>query len=285
MDAVDVPHDRIKQLYGLSLPVIGLEVHGNELRITMPPLAKQELVDAIDLFCSSSSRTLRQCQALAGYVNWALNVYPKLRPGLALLYAKIGGEFHPHRSISLNAQVRRDLLWLAKRIRSSDGVFLLESIAWRMDEADITIESDACLTGFGFWCRELNKGFYAGTLSNISPTHNFFHEAYAVVCAFHWVCSEGIEGLRRVIIKSDNTNTVDIFNSLKAHSIYSDLLKFAVELLMTFDVELRVVHVPGDVNLVADALSRFQFDEVGGLQPSLVVSQYQPPAVMAGPQY
>ena len=162
---------------------------------------------------------------------------------------------------------------------------MLESIAWHMDEADITIESDACLAGFGFWCIELNKGFYAETLPNISPTHIFFHEAYAVVCAFHWVCSEGIAGLRRVVIRSDNTNTVDIFNSLKAHGVYNDLLKFVVELLMTFDVELRVVHIPGDANLIADALSRFQLEEVARLKPSLIVSPYQPPAVMAEAQH
>ena len=152
---------------------------------------------------------------------------------------------------------------------------------WHMEEADLTIELDTCLSGYSFWCIKLNKGFYAATSSDILPTHIFFHKAYAVVCALHWACGEGIDGLRRVVIKSDNTNTVDIFNSLKAHGIYNDLLKFVVGLLMDHDVELRIIHIPRDTNLIADALSCFQLDEVARLKPSLVVTRYQPPAVLA----
>ena len=271
----------MKQLYGKSLPIIGLEVNGNALQITMPEAAKLELVNSLDAFCQSSHRTLCQCQALAGYVNWVLNVFPRLRPGLASLYAKMGGDYHPNRSITLNAQIRHNLLWLTNKMRASDGIFLFDSIAWRVDEANLTFESDACLTGFAFWCVELDEGYYSETLTIVSPEHIFFHEAYAIVCALHWACHSGINGLRRVIIRYDNTNTVNIFHSLKATGIYNHLLQFAVSLLMHTDVDLRVIHIPGDMNCIADHLSRFCFDKACILRPSLKISQYQPPAILA----
>ena len=162
LDSVDVPHDRAKQLFGTSLPIIGLEVNRNALQITMPKAAK--------------------------------------------------------------------------------------------------LESE--------------------TLPMISMAHIFFHEAYAVVCALHCACHSGAENLRRVVICTDNTNTVDIFSSLKASGIYNHLLQFAVSLLMQTKVDLRVVHIPGDTNHIADHLSRFCVDVARALHPTLKIMQSQPPAIM-----
>ena len=50
----------------------------------MPEDAKQLLVQSIDNFCTLRlhtkriSRSLCCCQALAGHVNWALNIFPHL---------------------------------------------------------------------------------------------------------------------------------------------------------------------------------------------------------------
>ena len=112
LDAIDFPHDCIKQLYGKSLPVIGLEVNGNELQITMPATSKFDLVNTLDSFCQSAHQTLCQCQAIAGYVSWVLKVFPKLCLGLASLYSKT----NPNRSVTINAQIRHDLLWLTTKI-------------------------------------------------------------------------------------------------------------------------------------------------------------------------
>ena len=100
MDDINVPHRRPKQTWSEAEPVIGLEVNGNLLMITMPPEAKTALLTALDDFTRTRSRaarntqTLRRCQAIAGHVNWALNVFPLLKPGLCRLYDKLSTSDH-----------------------------------------------------------------------------------------------------------------------------------------------------------------------------------------------
>lgn len=84
------------------------------------------------------------------------------------------------------------------------------------------------------------------------------------------------------MIRCDNTNTVDIFQTLRAHRLYNELLKFAVDLLMTHEVDLRVVRIPGEKNGVADALSRFKFDEARKMHNTLSIAPFQPPVIITG---
>ena len=110
----------------------------------------------------------------------------------------------------------------------------------------------------------------------------FFHEASAVLCALHWWCQFGLKDARRIVIYSDNTNTVDIFHSLKARGPYNELLKLAVDFLMERDLDLRVLHVAGVDNPIADALSRRLLTTAARLRPTLNISYYSPPAMFAG---
>ncbi|KAF8223351.1 hypothetical protein L208DRAFT_1317156 [Tricholoma matsutake] len=56
----------------------------------MPPDACHDLIAAICSFANTHQcRTLRDFQHLAGWVNWALNAYPLLHPGLSCLYEKM----------------------------------------------------------------------------------------------------------------------------------------------------------------------------------------------------
>jgi hypothetical protein len=74
------------------------------------------------------------------------------------------------------------------------------------------------------------------------------------------------------IIFTDNSNTVDIFNTLRALPPYNHLLKTAVDILNLGDHDLRVLHVPGVDNEVADALSRAKFHHALDLTPGLKIS-------------
>ena len=51
---------------------------------------------------------------------------------------------------------------------------------------------------------------------------------------------------------------------------------------MCYEVDLRVVHIPGQYNEIADALLQFHFQDALQSQPTLVLTAYQPPAMIAG---
>lgn len=92
-DELGVPHEEKKQVAGSPLTIIGFEVDFNKMTITMPSDAQQDLITAIRSFAHfGQRRSLREFQSLAGWINWALNAYPLLRPGLSVLYSKISGK-------------------------------------------------------------------------------------------------------------------------------------------------------------------------------------------------
>jgi hypothetical protein len=63
---------------------------------------------------------------------------------------------------------------------------------------------------------------------------------------------------------------------LSALPSYNVLLREAVNLLVDGSHDLRVLHVPGIDNCVADALLRADFDRALSLQPNLTIHRFEP---------
>lgn len=258
LDFSGVSHEFIEQLSALTLPVLGILVNGNEMTFTMTDDTEQKLIQSVDDFVQSKMKSLWACHALTGYVNWSLNVYPCLLPSLASLYSKMTGPYKPHKYIHINEDIVWDLSWLLHRLQNSSGVFLLQLVAWHLHEADLEIITDATLTGIGMWSLTILITFHGPVLSTCIDSHIFFHKAFIVCCAIHWAADLVWQSeccFCRVVISTDNSNTVNIFNSLKAPGVFNDLLKYVVNILMDHDFDLCVIHILGMSNTVADLLS------------------------------
>jgi hypothetical protein len=109
----------------------------------------------------------------------------------------------------------------------------------------------------------------------------FYFEALAVCSAI--IGATTLSPIpKRLAVFTDNSNTVDIFNSLRATPSYNDILKTAISHLIDFHIDLRVAHIPGAENVVADALSRFENARALAACPGLSISPFQPPRVTLG---
>ena len=86
----------------------------------------------------------------------------------------------------------------------------------------------------------------------------------------------------KVVIYTDNLNTVQIFNSLTCLPDYNHILHRAVNIVLSHNLNLRVLHVPGDQNIVADALSHCLFSSALDIVPQLKISPFEPPQWMLG---
>ena len=120
---------------------------------------------------------------MGGWVNWALNVYPLLRPYLNNFYHKISGAHNPTRCIWVNNSVRDDFAWAVHHIESSTGVHILRSSDWDPSLADFTAYCDACPNGLGFWYPALDIGFHSPTPADSQMSSIFYFEALCVFCA------------------------------------------------------------------------------------------------------
>ena len=93
-DNLGIPYKEKKQISGKVLTIIGIEVDTNLLTLTLPPENKSELVTHLKDFARTPEGNgvkyaLKDFQRLAGWFNWALNVYPLLKPALSNVYAKM----------------------------------------------------------------------------------------------------------------------------------------------------------------------------------------------------
>src|SRR6202050_5274645 len=188
-DEIGLPHEEEKQISGSCIPIIGFEVDPNALTITMSGAKRLKLVEACTAFTIRGARkTLREFQRLQGWVNWALNVYPLLRPALCESYSKILGKSRPNAPIRVNNTMRRELCWFIDHVKLSNGIHMLKSVEWSpYDRMATTLigYADASGTSMGIWF----LGKYAGYQCPL-PTEGpkdliFFYEALAVYSAFH----------------------------------------------------------------------------------------------------
>ena len=206
-----------------------------------------------------------------------------MKPALSNVYAKISGKTESHAKIFVSKAVVRDLEWFGTHVDRSDGVYLFQDVDWSEQQADIIAYTDACLSGLAFFLKHSKEGFQC-VIPRCPPKNTIFYfEALAVVSAV-----EAVTRLpsipSRLLVYSDNTNTVDIFHTLRSLPPYNDLLKFTVSLLLKFNISLRVMHVPGVENAIADALSRFENAKAVSECSGLTISPFQPPRVAMGPE-
>ncbi|PIL36254.1 hypothetical protein GSI_01916 [Ganoderma sinense ZZ0214-1] len=255
-DDLGLAHDRPKQEHDLRLAWIGFEIDANSSYATLPENARLKLLAALDDFCGPSRgrrRTLAEFQSLAGYVNWALNVFPLLRPALSNLYHKIADKHERFATIHVNKAVRTELTWMAAHVRSLPGIRILSQSVW--SPADLTPNSihdefalvDASGIGLGLYFPWHHLGFFCPTPDNIPTNGIFFPEALAICSAIHKLTAWRSIGrhIKRIAILSDNTNAVSIFQSLRADPAYNPILMSAVDVLLTNESEHRVDHIPG----------------------------------------
>ncbi|KAJ7222738.1 hypothetical protein B0H12DRAFT_1031238, partial [Mycena haematopus] len=285
-DALGIPHSEDKQVFGVELVVIGFLVDSRKMRVTIPDEARAAFVAELRRWTAKSKhgvrRTLHEWQALAGYANWVFNVFPLLKPALCNVYAKMEGKDRAEASIFVNEAVRADLTWLADHVENADGILLIKSVDFHPDEANLRIFCDASTHGdgrggMGFYIPALGLGFQSGLPTGINPALKiFFYEALCVCAALHHAATLLPTGAR-LTIYTDSSNSVSMFNSLKALPAYNDILKSAVDVLLARDIDLRVLHVAGKLNSVADAISRWKNDIAIALVPGLTIHPFTPP--------
>ena len=274
-DELGIPHKLKKQIFGSELEVLGIEVNADSLTFTLPKESKDRLSEELLAWSNKGVRKkVKEWQQIAGWLNWTFNVFPLLRPSLNGVYDKLKGKEQDAR-VWANTNIREDLLWAKARLDELSGVRLFKSMMWEVDEATCVAETDACPQGFAFWYPSLSQGFSTTTPHDTPSNQIIFYEALAVLSVLEDTQHRFPSG-SKIAIFCDNSVTVAMFNSLKALPEYNCILKAAVDILLRCDFQLRVLHVAGELNIVADALSRAEFMKALRAHPGLIIKTFEP---------
>jgi len=283
-DKLNIPHKEKKQIFGLSLMVIGIEVNVNALSMTMPADMLNELILAIQEFVSANRKfMLHEWQRPTGWINWSLNMFPLLRPTLNNFYAKISGKCSPDKYIRINNTMCADLLWAIQHLKSNPGVCLIHHLQWDISSADVIIYYHVCLDSMGFWLPEKCISYYPPVPESTTDEQIFYFEALCVLSAIHHATDFlHVPPSSRILIYTDNDNTIVIFNTLQCLPWYNPILIDAASISITSGIHLRVLHIPGDLNYVANVISCKKFLLAQQYIPGITISSFLPPQLLLG---
>ena len=135
----------------------------------------------------------------------------------------------------------------------------------------------------GFWLPDKCVSYYSPVPEETTDEHIFYYEALCVLSAIHDVtetlCAPPTS---KILIYTDNNNTVAIFNTLQCLPHYNLILTNAANICMMTNIHLRVLHIPGELNTVADAISQNNFALAQNYVPDLIISPFLPPQLLLG---
>ena len=152
---------------------------------------------------------------------------------------------------------------------------------WDPDNTDLVAYCDASLDSLGYWFPGLSAGFWSVIPDDHPKDTIFYFEALSVPSAILHSTSFRFT-ITKLTVYTDNLNTVQIFNSFSALPTYNEILKAAVDHLLSDinnPIQLRVIHVPGHSNTIADALSRGELHTVVDAVPGIVIDLFTPPRI------
>ena len=108
----------------------------------------------------------------------------------------------------------------------------------------------------------------------------FFFEALAVCCKN--LLTQSFQKTTRLIVYTNNTNTLDIFALPAAKPIYNRILMCSIDMLLEDELDLQVFHILGKDNLIADTLSQYKNGLTTTLSLGLIMGTFLPPQDVLG---
>ena len=235
------------EFIGIILDSINLEAR----------LSKEKLRDFSELLLSwrnKRSCVKRELLSIIGKLSYACQVVPYGRPFLRRLIDKASSVKSLNNRVHLSSSDREDLSWWLDLLNNWNGVSMFTVLEWEY-LPDFELTSDAAKSlGFGIvfgneWC-------YSAWPSKMDPQINI-----AVLELVPVVLAASLWGKfwqrKKILFHIDNKAVVDSLNSgLPKDRHLAFLVRKLSIYAMKFSFRFKAVHIPGKVNIAADALSR-----------------------------
>lgn len=262
------------------LSFLGIEIDSVQMVFRLPADKLSKLVDMIDGFCSVRKVTLRQLQSLLGLMVFACRVLPMGRTFSRRLSLATRGASRPDHRIRLTKHLKGDLLVWREFLHSYNGRTCCQEPEVSSD--DIALFTDASgSVGFGAildteWCAESWPESWR--CSELCRNLTLLELFPIVVAVEIW---GGALQNKRVCFWTDNLSVVHCISRLTSSSPpVLALLRHLVLRCLQHNIWFRARHVPGKCNLVADALSRFLWQEFRELLPGAAQQGHRCPSFL-----
>jgi len=245
---------------------LGLQIDSIEQTVSIPQNKLVSVKAKVQHALQSEKLTLREIQSLIGSLQF---VCKAVSPGRAFLRRLIGltcGVTSPHVKLTITNGAKCDLrMWLVF-LESFNGVSIIPDQFWFGSE-DLSLFTDACKT-VGFAGYFEGKWFNGRWPEGVSSSSSIAWLEFFPVVAAIALWGHMLKG-KRIILRSDNQTVVSIINKQTSRcSKIMKLVRFFVLQCIKNNVAFCSRHVPGKINIIADALSRFQMERFREAAPA-----------------
>ena len=246
------------------LVFLGIELDSELMTATLPGPKLAELTAEVRGFAAKKWCSRKSLESLIGKLSHACAVVPSGRTFLRRLLNLLRGSKRHQQFIRLNQQCQLDLLWWEELLPTWNGVSFFDLPDWA-PMPDFQVSTDAAGTlGFGAYFQ--GEWFSAAWLPSQQALGMTYKELYPIVIACHLWGSAWSR--HRVLFHCDNLSVVHIIRNGTCQD--ENVMHLVRDLfLISTKCEFRVsaAHLPGKTNLIADALSRFNFQDFLRLAP------------------
>ena len=126
-DELGIPHDEEKQLSGPSLRILGYDVDAHAMTVKVPDEKKEKVVQLLRGNAhEGKAYTMNELQTVAGSVGSTLSLYPRLRPGLRVLFDEMAEQKPGATKLKVTKDVARSLSELANYLEDAPPVPIKE---------------------------------------------------------------------------------------------------------------------------------------------------------------
>lgn len=263
------PAKTVKPTTVLTLLGIELDSARQEARID-----ESRLEDTMSMLAQWETRRSckkRQLQSLIGKLHFICKVCRPGRTFLRRMINLLSRAAHPTHHIRLTASFKKDVQWWMKFLPDWNGCSFFHDDQWILSTS-LQLFTDASRDAFGAY-------FMGDWLMGSFKCHKIplsrsiaFKELYAICAALSaWAYKLSS---KNILFHCDNMSVVHILTTgtSKCNHIMS-LVRYLFYVCATHNIMLRVVHIAGVDNSIADSLSRLQIDKFRQLDPQ--ASRYQ----------
>lgn len=245
------------------LPFLGFELDSEAMVIRLPRPKLVELQHLIESWRSQRSCTRKDLESLVGKLAHASQVVQPGKTFMRRMFELLAGTRSAHHHIRLSKAFRSDLQWWATFLEAWNGITMMRCGSWRLGPAPHQVWTDASgHFGCGAWWPSTGRWLqlrwqlaHTREWEALCEESILLKELLPVVLACS-VWGPSWQG-SAVTFHCDNMGTVAVINSGYSRvPQIMHLLRCLFFIRAFFQVSVWAVHVPGQQNCMADAISR-----------------------------
>lgn len=234
-----------------KLVFLGVELDTYRCEMALPPAKLAELHQVVSTFLTRRRASKKQLQQLAGKLNWACRVVYGGRTFLRRILDMMNSLESSSAKKRLSSEFHEDVRWWHSFLAHFNG-----RCAFLSQQPTTDVQTDACQLAAGAFFRGdwLYHNFVVDS-PEFAHLHINHKEVLAqIFAAFRWAPSWANQ---HVIIYCDNEAAVHIINKgSTAHPLIMHALRQLFWLSATYNFRFTARHIQGNLNVIADAVSR-----------------------------